>query len=249
MRTLLLLPLLLFCWAATANPADSLLRAAEQAYAAGDHQSALTMYSEALNHGRSAALLYNMGNCHYKLGDVAQAILQYERALKLAPGDEDIRANLELARSRTKDRVSELPTSQVMQRWYRFAGGRDSDHWARRSLVLTALLFAALAALLWVRMKPWNTILRGTASVLAVLTLVALFMAYQRHRSITTHDEAIVMTPRVEVRSEPTDRGTVLFVIHRGTKVQLLTAQDGRLEVRLANGSQGWLLAEEVERI
>lgn len=249
MRTLLLLPLLLFHGNAAASQPDSLVRAAEQAYAAGDAQTALSMYASALTHGRSAELLYNIGNCHYKLRDVAQAVLYYERALKLAPGDEDISANLELARSRTKDRVNELPTSQVMQRWYQFAGGRDSDHWARRSLVLTALLFAALASLLWVRVRPWNTLLRVTAGALAGLVLVAFLMAYQRHRSITTHKEAIVMAPRVEVRSEPTDRGTVLFVIHRGTKVYLLDAQAGRLEVRLANGSQGWLLEDEVERI
>ncbi|MEZ4756469.1 MAG: tetratricopeptide repeat protein [Flavobacteriales bacterium] len=249
MRNLFLLPLVLFSLGINATPVDSLLRAAEQAYAGGDHQAALSGYTEALSHGRSAALLFNIGNCHYKLGDVALAILNYERALKLAPGDEDIRANLDLARSRTKDRVSELPTSQVMQRWYRFAGGRDSDHWARRTMFLTVLLFAALAALLFIRRQTWRNIVGVGAGVLAGLMVIALLMAYVRHRSINSHDEAIIMAPRVEVKSEPTDRGTVLFVIHRGTKVKVLQVQQGRLEVRLANGSQGWLEEDQLERI
>lgn len=249
MRNLVLLPLLFISIGVRALPGDSLALAGEQAYAAGDHRTALSSYTAALAYGRSAALLFNIGNCHYKLGDAALAILHYERALKLAPGDEDIQANLELARSRTKDRVSELPTSQVMQRWYRFAGGTDSDQWARRSIILTVLLFVVLAALLFIRRQPWRNGVRISAGVLAGLMMIALFMAYVRHRSINSHDEAIIMAPRVEVKSEPSDRGTVLFVIHRGTKVHVLQAQQGRLEVRLANGSQGWLQEDQLERI
>ena len=89
-----LLCLLAFVTSARATPTDSLTHAAEQAYIAGDHQQALGLY-EALNtEFTSAALLYNIGNCHFKLGDYPQAILHYERALRLDPGSEEVHVNL-----------------------------------------------------------------------------------------------------------------------------------------------------------
>jgi hypothetical protein len=177
------------------------------------------------------------------------AILFYERALKMAPGDDDIRANLELARSRTKDRVNELPASQVMVRWERFAGGRDIDQWARISIGFALLFFALLAMATLVKNASWRAAARMLSIMAGILLMLSSAMAWNRHRSISMHEEAIVMAQRVDVRSEPTERGAVLFVIHRGTKVRVMQELEGRIEVRLANGSQGWMQADQVERI
>jgi hypothetical protein len=127
MRTLstLLLSLVMVMTSTASVPPDSLNAAAAKAYLAGDHATALVHYTALLEFGISSDLYYNIGNCHYKLGDIAQATLHYERALKLAPGDEDLRANLELARARSKDRVNELPGSSLLAQWNRLAGGRD----------------------------------------------------------------------------------------------------------------------------
>jgi tetratricopeptide (TPR) repeat protein len=134
MKALLLLFTLLSATALAASDVapDSLIARAEAAYLAGDHTAALDLYAATAKGGTSAGLLFNIGNCHYKLGDHSRAILFYERALKLAPGDEDIRANLALARTHLKDRVNELPGSTLLSEWERMAGGRDPDHWARR---------------------------------------------------------------------------------------------------------------------
>jgi tetratricopeptide (TPR) repeat protein len=246
---LLLAALLLYPTAGKAVPVDSLLSAAAAAYAAGDHGTALSLYTAVLAEGSSAPLLYNIGNCHYRAGDHAMAILHYERALKMAPGDDDIRANLELARSRTKDRVNELPASQVMLRWERFAGGRDIDQWARISVGSALLFFALLALVTLLNNATWRVAVRVLSICAGILLMLSLVMAWSRHRSLTMHEDAIVMAQRVDVRSEPTERGTVLFVIHRGTKVHVIQELEGRIEVRLANGSQGWMEADQVERI
>lgn len=250
-RIKLLLVLALFAQLPDGHAAsvDSLVNAASAAYAAGDLGTALSLYTRALSEGRSAALHYNIGNCQYKLGDHAMAILHYERALKMAPGDADIQANLELARSRTKDRVSELPSSQVMQRWERFAGGRDIDQWARASIGFAVLFFAMLTLGTLLRRASWRAAIRIASVGAGIMLTLSLVMAWGRHRSLNTHEEAIIMAQRVEVRSEPTERGTVLFVIHRGTKVRVIQIIDGRAEVRLANGAQGWLPMDQFERI
>ena len=114
--------------------ADSLVSEGERAYATGDHATALARFDSARTTYSSPALLYNIGNCHFKLGDIPHAILFYERALRLAPGDPDIRTNLELARQNVVDRVNELPGFTLGSTWSRIRGGRDADQWARRSL-------------------------------------------------------------------------------------------------------------------
>ncbi len=65
--------------------ADSLAMLAQQAYAAGDHQRSLQLYDSVNTVYSSAGLLYNIGNCYFKLQNVPLAILYYERALKLSP--------------------------------------------------------------------------------------------------------------------------------------------------------------------
>ena len=52
-----------------------------------------------LRTGESADIYYNLGNSYYKIGDIAKAILNYERALILKPANKDIRSNLEIAKS------------------------------------------------------------------------------------------------------------------------------------------------------
>jgi tetratricopeptide (TPR) repeat protein len=81
--------------------------AADSAYVKGDYKAAIEIYeSLAANNGESADVYYNLGNAYYKSENIAKAVLNYERALLLNPDDEDIRFNLELARSKTVDKVA-----------------------------------------------------------------------------------------------------------------------------------------------
>ncbi len=251
MKALLLLLTLLSAPALAASDVapDSLIARAEAAYLAGDHAAALDLYTTTAQSGTSAGLLFNIGNCHYKLGDHSRAILFYERALKLAPGDEDIRANLALARTHLKDRVNELPGSTLLSEWERMAGGRDPDHWARRSLWSLAAVFVLLALSLFIS-QPWPLrILRVLVGITTVFFLIALPMAIGRHLAVTDDSEAIIMAPKVDVRSEPRASGTALFVIHKGTKVTVLQSVDDWSEVKLANGSIGWMSSADLEKI
>ncbi|MBK9513083.1 MAG: SH3 domain-containing protein [Flavobacteriales bacterium] len=251
MRTLstLLLSLVMVMTSTASVPPDSLNAAAAKAYLAGDHATALVHYTALLEFGISSDLYYNIGNCHYKLGDIALATLHYERALKLAPGDEDLRANLELARARSKDRVNELPGSSLLAQWNRLAGGRDPDHWARISLWSVSVMFVLLAITLFLRATKLRRWVRIMTALSALLAVGAFAMASARHAAITDNTGAIVMVPKVDVRSEPNGTSTVLFVIHKGTKVQVLEHSGAWVEIKLANGTVGWMQEEGLTRI
>ena len=111
----------------------------DSAYSAGDYATAIDVYERLLADGESAVLYYNLGNAYYKEDEMAHAILNYERALRLAPSDKDIRFNLELARSKTIDRTSER-IEIFFVRWFRsFASLLPLDGWARVGIILFLL--------------------------------------------------------------------------------------------------------------
>lgn len=220
--------------------ADQLAIEADSAYAAGEHARALALYDSVNTAFASSGLLYNMGNCHYRMGDVAQAILHYERALRLAPGDEDVLANLELARQQVKDRVASMPAFTLGSWWARFLGGSDPDQWARRSIWTSALLFLSLSGLLLVANRTGRRAIVTMVVLSFIGTLISTALAFSRQRDLGRHDEAIIMTPRVDVRSTPDAKGVVLFILHKGTKVTIMQEQNGWQEIELANGAVGW---------
>lgn len=228
--------------------ADSLITKGTRAYAEGDHRTALVFFDSVATTYASASLFYNIGNCHYKLNDVPHAILFYERALRLAPGDADVRANLELARQSVVDRVNELPLFTLGSTWSELRGGRDADQWARRSLWAGLLFFVLLSAAVILR-GAWRKILYGFSAIALFGTILSIGFASYRHQEVTSTDAAIIMAPKVDVRSEPSNSSTVLFVLHKGTKVTVLQQSNDWSEVKLSNGNLGWMPPSSLERI
>ena len=132
------LTLLAFLFAAVSLHAadrDGELRAAEKAYADGNYPAAAEQYEALIkNYGDAAEVYYNLGNAYYKLGRIAPAILNYERALVMNPGDGDTRFNLEMARQRTADRIE--PADGFFGRAYRSVQHLLSvDGWAAVGLI------------------------------------------------------------------------------------------------------------------
>jgi tetratricopeptide (TPR) repeat protein len=231
------------------NQADSLAAMAQRAYAAGDHNAARIAYDSIAASFDSPALQLNIGNCWYKLGDAAHAILHYERGLRLAPSDPDLRANLDLANEQVKDRIAGVPAFTLGRWWSAFRSGPDPDAWSRRSLLASAALFVLLG-LLRVLGTGWQRRLaQGAAALAAAWTLLSVGMAAARNRDLNDHSSGIIMSAKVVVLGEPRSESTQLFVLHKGSKVLLGETSDGWVEVRLPNGTQGWAPAADLERI
>lgn len=237
-----ILPLAFIAVAFVARSADhaTLAQSAHDAYAKGDYAQALTLYDSLNTTMSSASLLFDIGNCHMKLSDVPHAILYYERAARLQPGTEDIQANLDYARSQVVDRVNELPGFSLGSIWDRLRGGKDVDEWARRSLWACLLLFILATAFVIVRRRTARRLLLTAALLALLVTGLSIGLAAYRTAEVTDRSQAVIMLPKVDVRGEPRDGATTLFVLHEGTKVNVLQEQNGWFEVKLSSGTVGW---------
>ena len=240
---LLLLLLPLAANAYTKQQADSL-------YAAEHYQEAAKQYEALLKQGVSSDLYYNLGNCYYRMDDMTRAVLNYERAQLLSPGDRDVRINLQMARSKTIDKI--VPESEMFfVTWYHSLVNLMSvDGWARMSLVsLIVAIILALAYLfgdrIWLRKVGFFTGLL----FLVVFVLSNLF-AYQQKQALVFRSGAIIIRSAVNVKSTPAHNGTDLFILHEGTKVTITdnTMKEWR-EIRVADGKEGWLPTKDLEVI
>ena len=223
---------------------------ADSAYAQGNYQQAIKDYEQLLEQGGNADLYYNLAGAYYRMDEMPRAVLNYERALLLSPGDPDIRFNLQMARSKTIDKIT--PESEMFfVTWYHSLINLTSvDGWARIALIVLAM--AIVLALVYLFTEPVWLRKLGFFGALALLGcfVVANIFAYAQKQSFVSRSGAIIMAPAATVKSTPSKQGTDLFILHEGTKVEIT---DGAMQqwkrIRLADGKEGWLETSQIEII
>lgn len=217
------------------------------AYSEGNYQQALELYENIENSGmESAALYYNMGNTYYKMKEYPKAILYYEKALKLDPGNEDIRTNLEIANMAVVDKINVIPQSFISRWWNGLKSSFSVDGWAWISVASFALLLLCLFAFLMARRTGVRKLGFFVGLLMAICLAFSIVFAVGKQRDMNQQDEAIIMTPTVTAKSSPSMTSVDLFVLHEGTKVRILDVSSEWCKIRLADGSVGWLQAKDM---
>ena len=249
-RTLLLFVLFLTSYLLPLTSYAVTKAEADSAYVHGQYQQAIRDYEALLKQGASAELYYNLGNAYYRTENIPEAVLNYERALLLSPGDRDIRFNLQIARSKTFDKI--VPESEMFfVTWYRSLVSLMSvDGWARTALIALALTIVLLLVYLF-SYRIW---LRKTGFfggvVLLLLFVGSNIFAWQQKKDLLNRKGAIIFAPAVTVKSTPAVNGTDLFILHEGTKVVIT---DGSMrdwkEIRIADGKEGWIESKHIRVI
>ncbi|MDR0988292.1 MAG: tetratricopeptide repeat protein [Prevotellaceae bacterium] len=222
----------------------------DSAYLKSDYASAIEIYESLLKEGEHPELYYNLGNSYYKTDNLARAILNYERALLLSPGNSDVRANLEIARAKTIDKVIPVPRIFFVEWGAALVRLMDVETWGIVGLTAFILLLASACLYVFTGRVKWKKC--GFAGILLflVVSVLANYFAYSQRSKLLHPSEAIVLTPSVTVRSTPSESGTTLFILHEGRKVEV---QDNSMrewkEIRLEDGKVGWVPAESIEVI
>lgn len=244
----------LVLWAlATAGPAPaqsaalSLYSEGNQHYRQGEYDRARQKYGAAVDSGaRDARLYYNLGNACFKSQRLGEAIVWYERALRLEPRDEDIRANLAFARHVKQDRDPVDDSPAVWRFLVRLHEYPTLDELCGVVGVLWLACFALGGWRLWTGRGGSVSAAALTACVILTLTAGGWL---GRRAAQQAREYAIVTASQATARSAPEAENTAIFVAHEGTRVQVERREGDWLLIRLANGVGGWLLAADVTAI
>lgn len=237
--------------ASEVSGADQLWQMANAAYEQGEWAAAADAYTQISDMGlESAQLYYNMGNAYFRQEELAKAVLYYERALKLDPSYEDARFNLDYVNSITHDKIEVVPEFFVKEWLRNLSEMMSSNAWAVTFLVLLAL---TLALLMVFRLSPviaWRRVGFFAGLVTLLLMFAALAFSLWQKNDYDSHDQAVVMVTVTMVKSSPSaDNSTDLFVLHEGTKVNILDMTGDWTKISLADGRQGWIKTSEIEEI
>lgn len=242
-----LLPLL----AGVADEPERLFEQGTQLYQSGQYTEALSAFQRILDSGMEAGpLYYNLGNCYYKLGDIGRAILNYERAARLMPGDEDVRFNLGLANQAIVDQIEGQEDFILIRLWHGFLYLMSVPVF----LVTMGVSYVLTILFLIIRMLTRRSTLRAVVGRLTVLSgiilLVLAFSYVARIQDEKSRVEAIILKDKVDVMSAPLAQGgTEVFVLHEGTKVRLDREQGEWVEIILPDRKVGWVKKEMLEVI
>ena len=229
---------------------DTLFKQANEFYSQKNYDSAIVCYQQLIDNGyQDAILYYNLGNAYFKDDQIGNAILWYERALRLSPNNKDIQYNLAFANQQTIDNIEPIPSFFLKTWMLAIQNLFSAKNWAIISIVLCAALVCFILLIFLIS----NYRLRMTFFLFACLCLttiiVSIVFAGLQTRHVNRTDEGIIIQSNVTLKSTPDNSGTDLFTVHEGTKVKITDNAGEWIEVQFSNGSKGWMLGEDLETI
>ena len=194
----------------------------------------------------SAEVYYNLANAYYKTNKVAPAILYYEKALKLAPNNKDIKVNLDFAKQMTLDNIEALPITFIQKLSKKTIQKLDYNSWA-----YIAVLFSFIFAILFLvyHFTDGTTKKRlyfTTGTISFILILFSVFFAFKTFLISNSKHEAIIFSQQTEIKDAPMMSGETIFKLHEGTKVNVLETKDNWKKIKIADGQTGWIVGSEI---
>ena len=244
MRKLLMLLSVLFlcCSMALGQEKETTFENANSAYNAGQFENAVMLYKEILESGRhSAELYFNLANSYYRLNQVGESIFYFEKAKQLKPTDEDINVNSNFAQNMAIDAVEVLPKSQITKLREKTIDLFSQDGWAFFIILLAWFLVFFWGLYLWNKVPVIKRTFFIFTLVLGSLLMGSLSIAVIKSSMTADTTYGILFNKKIEVWAEPNSRAEVLFLLHEGTKVQMLDQLQEWRKIRIANGSEGWI--------
>ncbi len=230
-----------------ASFSNDLLKKAETAYEKREYKKAIESYEELLKEGyTSYQLYYNLGNAYYRNRQLGKAIYNYERAKKLNHKDEDVRTNLNLAYTKTIDKIEVKENFFISAVKTNVLSSFSTTTWAWMTIGASALFFLFL----YLFIAGPNVFVKRLSFFVSVVLLVSFFIVYFLGNSAKKAKEensfAIITATETKVYTEPTSTSTSKFGLHEGTRVRIVEPNADWILIKLENGNEGWLRLSDV---
>ena len=223
---------------------EALFNKANDLYSLENYTDAISIYDSILAEGlESSELYYNLGNCHYKQQNWSNAIWHYEKSLKLHSNKRTFQ-NLEMAKLKIIDKIEVIPELFYKTWWRYFISIFSTKIWQFLAILSVWIL---LTLRLTIQIKESKK-----GKNLAFLNFIALTLLYVTHSSFNnnyTKKEAIIFSSAIVVNSAPSNNSTNLFSLHSGSKVLIIDNIGDWINIRIANGNEGWINQREVKEL
>ena len=237
-----------------ASTPATLLDSANNTYSKNNFEKASHYYEQILASGyESAEVYFNLGNTYYKLDNLGKSILNYERAKKITPHDEDLNFNLKLANQRTLDKIEPAPKLFLDEWWDNIKSMQSERTWGMRSIVSFALflfflgVFITSDKLFTKQLGFWLWIIFFSFSVFS------FFITKSKHNDLSEQNAAVILSSSAEIKNAPANSGTKLFILHEGTLVStpgIISNPEGDwVMVKVSPEKAGWVKRSSLEFI
>lgn len=247
MKNILFL-LLMIANVVVAQNVDTLFVSANKLYRNGAFEEAIKKYKKIESQDTVSSELYlNLGNAYYKLNKVGPSIFYYEKALKLDPLNVDVKNNLIFAKRLALDNIEEVPKTVFQRINKNYLQKLSYNDWA---IVVVVLSFSSAIFFLLFYFGYSSTRKRlyfTTSGISLLLLIFSIFITYNQYSQTIKNIEAIVFVKKTAVRNAPTFNSEEVFILHEGTKVVVLDAVDNWKKIKLIDGKQGWMIADEIK--
>ncbi len=224
-----------------------LFEKANRLYQQGKFKQAANLYLEIINRGYpSPVLWYNLGNSYVKSGKTGNAVVAYERAIRFAPRDRDLRDNLSLiqpSENKKQPFILLIPFVAIL------------NYFTLNELFLIAeILYLSVCMIFILKLlrlsEKLTIIMRKLVKPVLVLFLISLcFFALKFHREMMlTH--GVIIEDKTIARSGPGEEFTEIMLLPEGTKCRLLAGKsNGWVKIRSAGGRTGYIPSPAIEKI
>ncbi|WDO13723.1 tetratricopeptide repeat protein [Flavobacterium sp. WW92] len=197
----------------------------------------------------SAELYFNLGNAYYKLNKTAPAIYNYEKALLLNPGYSEAKNNLQFAQNMTIDEIKPVQEVGFGKVIHDFTSSHTYDGWAKIAIgfsVIFLLFFIGYyfsAATMLKRIFFVGLFIALIGLIISVASAIAEKTRYENDKP------AIIFADTISVKNEPKENADDAFILHEGTKVQVIEVLDNWRKIQLADEKEGWISKEALKEI
>ena len=223
---------------------------ANSLYQKNSFDSAAKIYEKIISEEYfSTEVYFNLGNCYYKTNKSAKAILNYERALKLKPNDEDILFNLKVAQLKIVDKIETVPEIFYVRWVNNMAALISVDKWGTIITICFWLMLLFASVYVVSQRSTLKTVSLLFTFTFLIFTCTSWFLAKQNYELTKMKRSAVILSESVYVKSSPGENNTDLFLLHEGTKASILDEFENWEKIKIANGSVGWVKKTDLEEI
>lgn len=233
-----------------AADAQQVFQEANQAYTSGNFSLAVEKYEAILKENAfSKELYYNLGNSYFRLNYIGKAIVNFERALRLAPSDRDIEHNLDFARGRITEDIEPISQFFLLRWWNVLRDNLSADSWS--FLTLLFLWLGIAGVIVWLLGQERHLKKQGFigGSILIPLSILFYLLAQEAHNEVVSSHYAIIVAQNTPFLPSPDANTVPIALLHEGIKVEILDRLTHYFKVRLPNGEEGWMEETVIEKI